>query len=109
MIVVWVHIAYLLASNDSAVQLFDPQREELVEETVEDLALLSLSDEFMQPPDQLGRDSFLAPDSIHLPLHYLSANDFGDFFLHFFPSYHQILQTLEASGPKSVLRDEGQL
>ena len=109
MIVVWVHVANLLASDDPAVKLFDPLRKELVVETVEDFALLSLSDEFMQPPDQLGRHSFLASDSIHLTLHYLSANDFSDFFLHLFPSYHQILQTLEASGPEVVLRDERQL
>ena len=106
MIVVWVHVAYLLASDDPAVQLFDPLGEELVVETIEDLALLSLSDELMQPPDQLRRHSFVAPDSIHLSLYYLSANDFGDFFLHLFPCYHQILQTLEASGPEVVLRDE---
>ena len=106
MIVVWVYIANLLASDDPAVQLLDPLRKELVVETVEDLALLSLSDELMQPPDQLGRHSFVASDSIHLTLHYLSANDFGDSFLHLFPSYHQILQTLEASGPEVVLCDE---
>ena len=109
MIVIWVHIANLLASDDPAVQLFDPLREELVVETIEDLTLLSLSDELMQSPDQLGRDSFVAPDSIHLTLHYLSANDFGDFFLHLFASYHQVLQALEASGPEVVLRDERQL
>jgi len=29
-VVVWLHVAYLLASDDPAVQLFDPLREELI-------------------------------------------------------------------------------